>query len=153
MKNILTKFRSLIKSRKENSTTDMKIEKTNPATINTEIKPIIVNNNGMHIVITHEVVEPYLLDSEVVQNLSDGLGISIDPFINGVAEISWKLKPYKYYEIDYGVPGWERDCIAYAMIDEDGEFLEKFQYTDYYGLRKMREKAEKMVRERNYSTT
>ena len=90
----------------------------------------------MRIVITTENVEPELLSSEVVQNINEGYGISVGPLINGVAELSWKLKPCKYYEIDYGVPGWERDCIAYAMIDKDDKFLEKFQYTDYFGLKK-----------------
>lgn len=63
--------------------------------------------------------------------------------------MSWGLKPYKYYEIDYGVPGWERDCIAYAIVDEKGKFLEKFQYTSYHGLKAMRERAEKIVASRH----
>lgn len=110
---------------------------------------LIIDKDNILVVITHEDVEQNLLSSEVVRNLDEGLGIKIGPFINGVAEVSWRLKPYEYYEIDYGVPGWGHDCIAYAMIDANGKFLEKFQYTDYHGLKEMRERAEKMVSETN----
>lgn len=145
MKKILKKLRKMIRSNKLEYRTDVKAESAETDNTQKVIRFLEIDRNGMRIVITSEDVEPELLSCEVVQNLSEGYGISVGPFINGVAEVSWKLKPYKYYEIDYSVPGWERNCIAYAMVDENGKFLEKFQYTDYYGLKKMRERAERMV--------
>lgn len=142
---MLKKLRKMIKSKKLGNTKDTEVESVDTDKTQKVIRFREIDKNGMRIVITTEDVEPELLSNEVVQNLSEGYGICIGPFTNGVAEVSWKLKPYKYYEIDYGVPGWERDCIAYAMIDENGKFLEKFQYTDYYGLKKMRERSEKIV--------
>lgn len=149
MKKILAKLRMMIKSNKADNPGDGKAENLDASEIRTDNQRRVIEKEGRQIVITHDDVEPSLLSSDVVRNLSEGYGISVGPIINGVAEVSWELKPYKYYEIDYGVPGWERDCIAYAMIDNNGKFLEKFQYTDYYGLRKMRENAEKIVAERN----
>lgn len=111
------------------------------------VESIIVATGGRRIVISHDDVEDELLSSDVVRNLSKGCGINVGPFINGVAEFSWKLKPYKYSEPNYGVPDWERECIADAMIDANGKFLEKFQYTDYYGLKYMRGRAERLVAE------
>lgn len=145
MRRILKTLDKMLKFRKINTTTDERTEGPDALGSHAEARSLIIDVKGGQLVITHEDVEPNLLSSEVVRNLSEGYGISVEPFINGVAEVSWKLKPYRYYEIDYGVPGWERDCIAYAMVDENGKFLEKFQYTDYYGLKKLRENAEKRV--------
>ena len=145
MKRILSKLRQKIKSKKSDdvAVTDTENHDTNKSQTLTQFR--VIDMGAKRLVITHDDVEPELLSSEVVQNLSEGYGISVGPFINGVAEVSWKLKPYKYSEIDYCVPGWERDCIAYAMVDANGNFLEKFQYTDYYGLKRMRARAEKMI--------
>lgn len=148
MKKILSKLRKMFKPKKTDNTEVVETESLDTEKAQTLTHFRVIDMGAKRLVITHDDVEPDLLANEVVRNLSEGYGISVGPFINGVAEVSWKLKPYKYYEIDYGVPGWERDCIAYAIIDENGEFLEKFRYTDYYGLKKMREKAEKMVSER-----
>lgn len=145
MKKILKRLRKMMETKKSCRVEEAKAESTDANQTPKEIQFRVIEKDGMRIVITHDVVEPELLSSEVVQNLSEGYGIRVGPFINGVAEVSWKLKPYKYYEIDYGVPGWEHDCIAYAMIDRNGKFLEKFQYTDYDGLKRMRENAERFV--------
>ena len=148
MKKILSKLCKMKKSKKLDNVAAINTDYRDANQVQKPIKFRVKDMSGKQVLITHDDVEPELLSSEVVQNLSEGYGINVGPFINGVAEVSWKLKPYKYYEIDYGVPGWERDCIAYAMIDENGKFLEKFQYTDYYGLKRMRARAEKMILER-----
>lgn len=73
---------------------------------------LIIKNRGMVVRVTHNDVEPVLMDSPIVKNLEEGYGTSIGVFKNGVAEVSWKLKPYRYSELDYGIPDWEHDCIA-----------------------------------------
>lgn len=145
MKKILSKLRKMIKCSRNDASENVKSHMPDGPDIKSQPDKLVIDANGLQIVITHADVDHGLLSNEAVRNLNKGFGINIGPFINGVAEVSWKLKPYKFYEIDYGVPDWERDCIAYAMIDEKGKFLEKFQYTDYYGLKRMRGKAEKIV--------
>lgn len=143
MKKLLSKLIKTIKSGGIDAPEGSQSKTLDEAQFAPKANPLVIDKNGLQIIITHDNVEPELLSSEVVRILDKGFGIEVGPFINGVAEVSWKLKPYKYYEIDYGVPGWEHDCIAYAMINETGKFLEKFQFTDYYGLKALRTKAEK----------
>lgn len=139
----------MIESNKMDNTAVIETENHKTNNTQTLTKFRVIDMNGKELVITLDDVESALLSNEVVQNLSEGYGIYVGPLINGVSEVCWKLKPYRYSEIDYGVPGWEHDCIAYAMVDKNGKFLEKFQFTDYYGLKRMRAKAEKIASETN----
>ncbi len=89
---------------------------------------------------------------EEAQNCARGLSFHFPSFIrgfkNGVAEVSWQLKPDGRYNMDddgFGMTD-DEEIEIYGFIDQNAKVVVKFRYVnDYSELDAMRKEAEEIV--------